>query len=193
MGRPKAALPFEGEPLLARVVRRIAPVCRRIVVAAAPDQELPALPASVLVARDARPGCGPLEGLAAGLEALGAEVEAVLVTTTDAPFVEPRLAARLDELRREGPGAPWEAAVPLVDGRAQPLMAVYASSVGAIVRALLAEDRRRATLVAERARTRFVGEAELYEDAELAAVDPGRRALRGVNTPEEYEAALRGR
>ncbi|HEV7884154.1 MAG TPA: NTP transferase domain-containing protein, partial [Solirubrobacteraceae bacterium] len=70
MGTPKPALDWHGSTL----VRRAAAIVARavdgpVVVVRAADQELPALPAAVEVADDAREGRGPLEGLAAGLAA----------------------------------------------------------------------------------------------------------------------------
>src|SRR5437764_13948831 len=70
MGSPKATLPFGPELMLQRVVRLLGSVVRPIIVVAAPGQELPPLPADVIVARDEREQRGPLEGLAAGLAAV---------------------------------------------------------------------------------------------------------------------------
>ena len=67
MGEPKAWLPFGGERMLQRVVRLVANVVEDVAVVAAPGQELPPLPPSVILARDPVPGRGPLQGLAAGL------------------------------------------------------------------------------------------------------------------------------
>jgi aryl-alcohol dehydrogenase-like predicted oxidoreductase len=55
MGRDKATLPFGPELMLQRVVRLVGQVIefQNIVVVAAPNQSLPALPATVLTARDA--------------------------------------------------------------------------------------------------------------------------------------------
>src|SRR5947208_3859822 len=41
MGRPKAWLPFHGQPMLARVLDRLAPLFEERVVVRAPRQELP--------------------------------------------------------------------------------------------------------------------------------------------------------
>src|SRR5262245_62013278 len=70
MGLPKATLPFGPELMLQRVVRLLASVVQPIVVVAAPRQELPPLPAGVLITHDERDGRGPLEGLLAGLAAV---------------------------------------------------------------------------------------------------------------------------
>ena len=69
MGTSKALLPFGPETMLQRVVRILSSVVSPIVVVAAPAQELPDLPAHVIVTRDEREGRGPLEGLRAGLKA----------------------------------------------------------------------------------------------------------------------------
>lgn len=68
MGQPKAWLPFLGERMLPRVVRLLGQVVAPLVVVAAPDQELPPLPAEVTVVRDEEKGWGPLMGLAVGLK-----------------------------------------------------------------------------------------------------------------------------
>src|SRR3954468_19835613 len=70
MGRRKAWLPFGDELMLPRVVRLLSEVVPELVVVAAPDQEVPPLPAGVTVARAPERGRGPLQGLAAGLAAL---------------------------------------------------------------------------------------------------------------------------
>src|SRR5947199_10820375 len=76
MGRPKATLPFGPELMLQRVVRLLGSVVQPIVVVAAPGQQLPPLPADIIVVRDEREQRGPLEGLAAGLAAISPHVGA---------------------------------------------------------------------------------------------------------------------
>src|SRR5438034_1928815 len=71
MGRPKAWLPFGGELMLPRVVRLLGQVVQPIVVVAAPEQDVPPVPPDVAIVRDEGRGRGPLQGLAAGLAALG--------------------------------------------------------------------------------------------------------------------------
>ncbi len=188
MGRPKAWLPFGGEPLLVRVVSRIAEAASPIVVVAAPDQELPALPAGVRIVRDAVSGRGPLQGILAGLSALEGLAEAAYVSSTDAPFVHPELVRRLEVLRTEGD---HDIAVPRAQGHHHPLAAVYRTSVRAVVSGLLDADLRRPFFVFERARTRFVEEPDLLAGEALRAADPHLWSLRNINAPEDYEGALR--
>ena len=70
MGVPKATLPFGPELMLQRVVRLLSSVVQPIVVVAAPTQELPRLPAEIILARDEREARGPLEALLAGMSAI---------------------------------------------------------------------------------------------------------------------------
>jgi molybdopterin-guanine dinucleotide biosynthesis protein A len=76
MGAPKAGLEWHGSTLLGHVVALVGRGAGPVVVVRAPGQALPALPAGVRVVEDAREGRGPLEGLRAGLRALGPAVEA---------------------------------------------------------------------------------------------------------------------
>src|SRR5690349_12623666 len=83
MGRPKAWLPFAGELMLPRVVRLLGEAVSPVVVVAAPDQDVPPLPPEVAVVRDEEKGRGPLQGLAAGLNALRGRVEAAYLSSCD--------------------------------------------------------------------------------------------------------------
>lgn len=188
MGRPKAWLPFAGEPLLSRVVRRIAEAASPIVVVAAPDQEVPPLPEGARVVRDAVTGRGPLQGILAGLDALDGLAEAAFVSSTDAPFLHPELLRRMEALRCEGD---HDVAVARAQGHYHPLAAVYRVAVRAVVRELLERDKRRPFFVFEQVKTRFADEADLLAGEALREADPGLMSLRNINTPEEYEEALR--
>ncbi|MCK6586794.1 MAG: molybdenum cofactor guanylyltransferase [Polyangiaceae bacterium] len=187
MGRPKAWLPFGGETLLQRTVRRVGEAAWPIVVVAAPEQELPPLPSDIRIVRDPVEGRGPLQGIAVGLGALEGVCDAAFVSSTDAPFVEPALIRRLAALRAGG----FDIAVPRAGGHHHPLCAVYGCSVRAEADALLAAGRPRPFFLFERVRTLIAEAPLLLEDPILAAVDPVLRSLCNLNTPDDYEAALR--
>ena len=186
MGSAKAWLDFGGEALLQRVVRRVAEVADPVVVVAAPGQDLPELPVEVQVVRDPVSGLGPLQGLAAGFEALAGRVEAAFVSSTDAPFLHPALIRRLVALR----GDAYDIAAPRAQGHHHPLAAVYGLAARAEIEALLAAGRRRPSALFERLRALLADEALLLADPALAAADPRLLSLCNVNTPEEYAAAL---
>jgi molybdopterin-guanine dinucleotide biosynthesis protein A len=188
MGRPKAWLPFGDEALLQRVVRVLRGVVEPVVVVAADAQPLPALPADVLVARDAATGRGPLEGLAAGLDALAPRASAAFVVAVDMPFLHAALVRRLAALLATSGAL---AVVPRALGRDHPLAAAYRVEVRHALALLLAEGYLRARGLLERVPTLYATEAFLLEDDVLRDADPDLRSLRNVNTPADYEAALR--
>jgi molybdenum cofactor guanylyltransferase len=180
MGRPKAWLPFHGEIMLPRVVRLLGGVVSPVVVVAAPEQDVPALPEDVAIVRDPEKGRGPLQGLAAGLEALRGRSDAAYLSSCDVPLLHPAFVKRLIDLLGD-----FSICVPHTEGFHHPLAAVYRAGVLETVHRLLAEDRLRPVFLFESLPTRVV-EAE-----ELRDVDPTLQSLRNLNTPEEYETALR--
>jgi molybdopterin-guanine dinucleotide biosynthesis protein A len=180
MGMAKATLPFGPEQMLPRVVRLLGSVVQPIVVVAAPSQDLPALPGQVLIARDEREARGPLEGLLAGLTAIAPHADAAYATSCDVPLLStPFVRAMIEQLG----GA--DIAVPVEEGFAHPLAAVYRTAVLPHIRELLAGDQLRPAYLFERARTRRVPVEE------LRSADPLLATLRNLNRPEDYLAALR--
>jgi molybdopterin-guanine dinucleotide biosynthesis protein A len=178
MGRPKASLPFGPEALLTRVARACAEACGEIVVVAAAGQELPALPDGTTVVRDGIAEQGPLEGLAAGLGA--ARAPAAFCTSCDVPFLRGTFVARMFDAL--GDAAAVQA---VVEGMAQPLLAVYRTSLAPKAARLVREGRRRVIYLAEGERVSLLREPEVRE------ADPDLLSFRNVNTPEDYAAALR--
>lgn len=178
MGTSKALLPFGPETMLQRVVRLLGEVVAPIVVVAAPDQELPELPADVIVTRDEREGRGPLEGLRAGLTALPPGVEAAYVTSCDVPLLVPDFVRQMLDRARG-----YDVAVMEIDRFTHPLSAVYRRTTLPHIEQLLAEDRLRPVFLFEAVRTRRVPPEEM-------TADPGLLTLRNLNTREDYERAL---
>ena len=179
MGSPKALLPFGSETMLQRVVRLLGSVVSPLVVVAAPGQELPELPASIIVTRDEREGRGPLEGLRAGLKALPETIDGAYVTSCDVPLLVPAFVERMIELLADN-----EIAVMEIDGFAHPLSAVYRRATLPYVEALLAADRLRPVFLFDAVKTRRV------QPMEMASVDPQLLTLRNLNTPQDYDEAL---
>ena len=181
MGRDKATLPFGPELMLQRVVRLISAVVDRefIVVVAAAGQSLPDLPLNVKVAFDSRPQQGPLEGLAAGLRRMPANVEAVYATSCDAPLLSSAFVERMfAELEDD------DIAVPVDGPHFHPLSAVYRPRVLPFIEKLIESGRLRTRLLFEEVTTRKVA----TED--LRAVDPMLLTLLNVNRLEDYQTAL---
>jgi molybdopterin-guanine dinucleotide biosynthesis protein A len=178
MGSSKALLPFGSETMLQRVVRLLGEVVSPMVVVAALDQGLPALPPDVIIARDEREARGPLEGLRAGLRALPADVERAYVTSCDVPLLVPNFVRQMLDLAHD-----YDVAVMEIDGFTHPLSAVYRRATLPFVDDLLAQDRLRPVFLFEAVKTRRVRPDEMTADPEL-------RTLRNLNTREDYERAL---
>jgi molybdenum cofactor guanylyltransferase len=186
MGQPKAWLPFGNELMLQRVVRIVREVVDPVIVVAAPAQDLPELPADVSIVRDEIEGRGPLQGLATGLMALEGQVEAVYLSSCDVPFLHAAFVKRMISYISElTPPARQVIAVPYVGNRFHPLAAAYKSSILPHIQQLLADDKLRPMFLFDLLPTRVI------EPHELEDVDPEFASLRNLNTPEEYEAALR--
>jgi molybdenum cofactor guanylyltransferase len=180
MGRPKAWLPLGPETLLQRTVRILREALEPVVVVAAPGQELPILPEQVQIARDDQAYLGPLNGLAAGLAALAGRAEVAYLSSCDVPFLLPGFVRRVVEHLGDA-----DVCLPEIGGFKHPLAAAYRIRVLPAVQDLLAAGQLRPVFLSERLPTRILTVAD------GADVDPTLGSLRNVNTPEEYEAALR--
>lgn len=186
MGSPKAALEWHGSTLLRRVTGIIGrSIGGPVIVVRAAGQELPALEPSVEVVQDAREGRGPLQGLAAGLQAIGHRAPAAYVSSTDVPLLHPAFVRRVVGLL----AGDADLVLPEVGGFPQPLAAAYRTSLHGVVEVLVAEDRLRPAFLFDRCRVLRVGERELLEDPLLARVDPELTSVVNLNERADYERA----
>ena len=175
MGTPKALLPFDGEPLIAHIVRTLKSRFHDIVVVAAPQQELPPLP--VRIVHDDVAYQGPVGGIFYGLQAAAGELG--FVTSCDSAFVNMSL---VQHLLTGAQG--FDVVVPRWGDRFQPLLAVYRKSVLPFLEAQLANGELRPVYLFDRVRTRVV------EAGEITRFDPDGESFFNMNTPADYKAAL---
>jgi molybdopterin-guanine dinucleotide biosynthesis protein A len=182
MGQDKATLPFGPEQMLQRIVRLISQVVDSsgIVVVAADGQRLPELPATITVTRDECPGRGPLEGIAAGLKAMPSSIDAVYATSCDVPLLKPQFVNRMFEHLGSS-----QIAVPFDGQYHHPLASVYRTSILPIVNGLLESQELRPRALFARVETVLVAVDSLRE------VDPSLSTLMNLNSPQDYEAALK--
>ena len=186
MGSPKAALEWHGSTLL----RRVTGLAQRsvdgpVVVVRAPGQELPELHPSIEVVSDAREGRGPLQGLAAGLEAIGDRAEVAYASSTDVPLLHPAFIRRVIEAFI----ADVDVVLPEVHGFRQPLAAAYRTRLLGEVEGLIAADKLKPAFLFERCRVLRLDDAAMLRDAALAAADPGLASVRNLNEPGDYAQA----
>ena len=169
MHRPKALLPWRGRSMLENAVSVLGEVVDEVIGVSAPDLALPPLGARVV--HDREPGLGPLAGIREGLEA--ATSEFAFVTSTDAPFLTAEVVAQLL--------ACGKAVAAESEGFVETLCAVYPCALAPVATDLLDAGRMRPLFLLEAADFLRLPAAELC--------DP--RAVRGLNSPAAYLAAVR--
>lgn len=176
MGRPKALLPFDDEPLVSHVVTTLAALFADIVVVASPGQDLPAMP--VTLVRDDVAYQGPVGGICYGLRAARGEI--CFVTSCDSAFLNASLIAHLVSRLPE-----HDVVVPFWQGRLQPLHAVYRRSVLPLLEGQLARGELRPVYLFDKVRTLRIDEDEIRR------FDPDGTSFFNMNTPEDYAEALK--
>jgi molybdopterin-guanine dinucleotide biosynthesis protein A len=121
MGQTKAIIPFQGEPLIQRVLDRLAGLADEVIVIAPILQEYLSL--DVRIVQDYLPGQGPLGGLYTAL--LSASNPAVAVVGCDMPFVSYDLLAHEKEILFDDN---MDVVVPSTIKGLEPLHAIYRRS-----------------------------------------------------------------
>jgi molybdopterin-guanine dinucleotide biosynthesis protein A len=179
MGRDKRFLDLDGESLLARVLARLRPLVSELIVVTRDPEPLAGLGARVVT--DRYPGMGVLAGVHAGLSA--ARNAWAFVVAGDMPLLNPALLRAMAEM---ADAATTDAVVPCWNGMFEPLHGLYrvAACAPAAERVLLAGRRR---IIA------FYSEVRVHAipEADVRCWDPSGDSFCNVNTPEEWEAALR--
>jgi molybdopterin-guanine dinucleotide biosynthesis protein A len=176
MGRDKAELSLGRETLLERVVAALMPIVDDIVVVG-PERKI-ALPDGATFVQDDIPCAGPLGGLRTGLKRT--RHHAALTVACDMPFLDRRLLCLLLDLL-EG----FDAVVPEVEGRFQPLHAVYSRRIIPTVEQRMVRGQLKLEGLLANLSVRWVGEDE------IEPLDPCHRSFVNVNTAADWQAALR--
>jgi molybdopterin-guanine dinucleotide biosynthesis protein A len=179
MGQSKASLDFGGVPLLARIIAELRRRFTEIVVVAAPESDgaLPSIPEDVLLLRDQTPFRGPADALRRALEAIGPD--AAFACSCDLPLLDANVAAEIVAMLGD-----FDAAIPIVGEKLQPLHAAYRRRCSSALAAMGARGESRLSAIADAVNTRRIRERELRK------IDPDLRSLFNVNTPEDYKRAL---
>lgn len=174
MGRDKALLELDGQPLIEWVIQRIGRVCSEVLVVAGDAERYAGLGAPVVT--DRFPGVGVLGGLHAGLHA--ASHELILAVGCDMPFLNSTLLRSFVDWV-----GGYDVAVLRRGEWVDPLHAAYRRTCLPAMEAEIRAGRRRIISFFPQVRVRYVTEAE------VAAIDPELWSLRNVNTPADWEAA----
>lgn len=172
MGEDKALLNWGGETLLERAVRfwRTSGLVERVLVAVGTEDHFAHLPEGAEAVADLERGRGPMAGLAAGFRASGAEV--LYVSAVDMPNLTVGAVLPVPE---------HDASVYRLNGRREPLFAVYRRSVLPAAERLLAEGSGKVGAMLDAVQTDYY-----YAPPFLTPV------FQNVNTPTERLLARAG-
>ncbi|MGH2603679.1 MAG: molybdenum cofactor guanylyltransferase [Dehalococcoidia bacterium] len=176
LGRDKALLELDGEPLVVRAVRTLSGLAAEVLVLGPPERAILAPGARVIP--DERPGDGPLPALATALREMRGD--RMIAVATDMPLLNAALLTYLLD-RSEG----YDATVPRVGGHTQQLHAVYARTCLPAIEAQLARDDLRISRLLGCVRTLVI------EEEEIARLDPGFLSFRNVNTAADWAEVRR--
>jgi len=127
---------------------------------------------------DCFPGKGPLAGIHAGLIASPWEVN--VVAAGDMPFLSGDLAVRMVRMIGD-----YDAVIPVIGGKRQPLFSVFKKRLAAAVGECLVQNRLRMTDVLDQLKVRYVTE----EDFPTESNEHLERVFFNMNTPDDYERA----
>ena len=170
MGHDKALLMLDGEPLIAKGVRKLNRVCAEVAIAGGSVDLAP----FGRVISDKNPGCGPLSGIVAALGQSSFKWN--LFLPVDAPFVPVSV---LKAMLAEAADHPGVCVMARTQGVMQPLCAVYSRDALGVLERELAAGRRKVTHAIEAAgMVKFID----FGDSGWFA---------NLNTPEEFAEAER--
>ena len=179
LGRDKAVEPFEGQPLIRRVIDRIGPLTDEIVVSVADGARAKALPLDPehRVAVDVYTDSGSLGGIFAGLAA--ARGGWGLVVACDMPFLNRALFEYMLGLRED-----WDAVVPMPGDYPEPTHALYSKRCLPYIEAKLQAKELKISGFFDNVRVRLLSEEEVRR------FDPELRSFFNVNSPEDLAQAM---
>lgn len=180
MGRSKASLDFAGVPLLTRILLELKRRFAEIVVVAAPESEdsLQIDVPAIKTIRDETAFQGPSDALRRGLDAVTNEI--AFACSCDLPLLDSDVAAAIVAMLGD-----FDAAIPIVGERLQPLHAAYRKRCAGALAALAARGEPRLIAIADAVNTRTISERD------LKTIDPQLRSFFNVNTLDDYQRALK--
>jgi molybdopterin-guanine dinucleotide biosynthesis protein A len=177
MGRNKALMLFQGQPLIARVLDRVRPMAAEVIITTNDPEDFAFL--NVRLVPDIIAGLGALGGLYTALRA--ASVPLAAVVACDMPFVNPALlAAERSYLVNEQ----VDAVLPVLDHGYEPFHAVFRvdTCLPAVQKAIDAGQRRAIAWMPD-------VKVRAMQEHDVRQYDPHLLAFLNVNTPEEFQRA----
>ncbi len=182
MGTDKALLPINDETMLERIARVAEPIAGDLVIMLSQSMLLPSglkfNQHKILIGRDKEKEQGPLQGIADACSLLPKKNGYVFVLSCDLPFISTGWLQRLLDEIKQNKGI--NAVCSQQDGYLNPLVAVYQFSTLNKARYLLSQGKRSCLAL-----------LDISHVIPLTPADSEKRLISNINTPEEYQQALR--
>jgi molybdopterin-guanine dinucleotide biosynthesis protein A len=141
MGQDKAWLPFRGRSLIAHQIETVRKICPGVILISGRRRtDYSQLECRIL--HDQVPNRGPLEGIRQALSTVRADL--LLVLAVDMPLMDAPFLTRLVRRCRPEVGC-----VPRLNGRYEPLSAIYPVSALPVIESMFARDSFAAVAMAE--------------------------------------------
>jgi molybdopterin-guanine dinucleotide biosynthesis protein A len=178
LGREKAGEQIEGSSLIGRVISRLSSLSNEILVVVSQRQMESLFPSytGATTVVDLYPDKGSLGGIYTGL--VYSDNFYNLVVACDMPFLNLDLLRHIVAL---SPG--FDAVIPELKGRREPLHAVYTKTCLLPMKELLKADRLKIADFPDLVRARYIGQEEIER------FDPDHRSFFNVNTQTDLDTA----
>jgi molybdopterin-guanine dinucleotide biosynthesis protein A len=174
MGREKALIDYNGQPIIAHVIDTLRDLSDDVIVVSNRSETYAAAVGSARSVPDYDPPSGPLGGIYTGLSA--AKNDLAIVVACDMPFLNRSLLRYLIDRAEQ-----VDAVVMQLDGEYEPLHAVYRRTcLPSIQDHLLKGDRRVIS---------FFDDIQLLTIPadEWRVIDPAGQSIANLNTPEDLQ------
>jgi molybdopterin-guanine dinucleotide biosynthesis protein A len=139
---------------------------------------------------------GPMTGILSALVTL--EPPEIFVTACDMPFIKPQLVKYIVNkwtqskgnssliTRHPSPKNGWNAAIPVFDGKSQPLLGIYSKRIIRNMEDAIKKGNRSLREFLKKLDVLYIGEEE------VRAIDPEGKSFVNINTLEDYEEVVKG-
>ncbi|HJX34374.1 MAG TPA: molybdenum cofactor guanylyltransferase [Desulfatiglandales bacterium] len=175
-GVNKALMEINGFRLIDRVTGLLSSIFEQVILIANSPEEYSYL--GLPIRKDLIRGLGPIGGILTGLEEI--QDEAGFFIACDMPFISEDLIRYIVSGRGE-----FDAVVPKIDWKIEPLHALYRKSCLPVIRDSIASGVYQIVKTFDRLNVRYLNEAE------IRANDPQMRSFFNVNRPEELVDSLK--
>lgn len=174
MGQDKVFIPFQGVPLIERILTIITPLFAEIIIVAPQVSNFEKYP--VKAVEDLYPDGGALGGLYTGL--YYATNPWVFVTACDTPFLSAKLMGALMKKAED-----CQVVIPRTAEGLQPLCALYHKDCLGPIKALLEQGELKIIEFFPQVKVHY------FEETELAALGLSPQIFFNINTPQDLKKA----